>query len=226
MPEQPGAGQGRDVVRRHLGRRLARGQGLPVAGKIGYVPAPVVKTKNSGWLYAWSWAIEHASKKRDEAWKFISWASSKDYEKLVGSKLGWTNVPAGKRLSTYDNPQYVQASKAFAAPTEEAIQAADPRTRASSPVRSAASSSWTSRSSAPWPPPSRSTSAPPSPARLSVQKALQRGRRWRPGRERPTEQEMTVTTHRPVPSARRAHPGRTTCAAARTGLGGRRCCRH
>ena len=28
VPEQPGAGQGRDVVRRHLGRRLAGGQGL------------------------------------------------------------------------------------------------------------------------------------------------------------------------------------------------------
>jgi sorbitol/mannitol transport system substrate-binding protein len=101
-------------------------KGSPVAGKIGYVPAPVVKTENAGWLYAWSWAIEHASKKKDAAWKFISWASSKDYENLVGSKLGWTNVPAGKRLSTYDNPQYVQAAQAFAAPTKAAIQAADP----------------------------------------------------------------------------------------------------
>ncbi|MDQ2836756.1 MAG: sugar ABC transporter substrate-binding protein [Actinomycetota bacterium] len=101
-------------------------QGSPVAGKIGYVPAPVVKTANSGWLYAWSWAIEKASKKQDEAWKFISWASSKDYENLVGAKLGWTSVPAGKRLSTYENPQYVAASQAFAAPTKTAILAADP----------------------------------------------------------------------------------------------------
>jgi sorbitol/mannitol transport system substrate-binding protein len=38
------------------------GSGSPVAGKMAYVAAPVVKTKNSGWLYAWSWAIEHASK--------------------------------------------------------------------------------------------------------------------------------------------------------------------
>ncbi|MCW2539185.1 MAG: extracellular solute-binding protein family 1 protein [Frankiales bacterium] len=98
----------------------------PVAGKIGYAPAPVVKTANSGWLYAWAWAIEKASKKQDAAWKFISWASSKDYENLVGSKLGWTSVPAGKRLSTYDNAQYVAASRAFAAPTKTAILAADP----------------------------------------------------------------------------------------------------
>ncbi len=102
------------------------GQGSPVAGKLGYVPAPVEKTQNAGWLYAWSWAIEHASKKKDAAWKFISWASSKDYENLVGSKLGWANVPAGKRLSTYDNPDYVAAAKAFAGPTKAAIQAADP----------------------------------------------------------------------------------------------------
>jgi sorbitol/mannitol transport system substrate-binding protein len=101
-------------------------QGSPVRGKIGYVAAPVVKTKTSGWLYAWSWAIEKASKKKDNAWKFMSWASSKDYEESVGSKLGWTRVPAGKRLSTYDNPDYVKASSAFAGPTKAAILAADP----------------------------------------------------------------------------------------------------
>ena len=60
----------------------------PVKGKIGYVQAPVKLTKSSGWLYAWSWAIQKASKKKDDAWKFISWASSKDYEDLVGDQAG------------------------------------------------------------------------------------------------------------------------------------------
>src|ERR1700712_4084764 len=101
------------------------GAGSPVAGKMAYVAAPVVKTKNAGWLYAWSWAIEHASKKQDAAWKFISWASSKQYEELVGNKIGWTSVPAGKRLSTYDNPEYVKASTSFAAPTRAAVLSAD-----------------------------------------------------------------------------------------------------
>ena len=101
-------------------------EGSPVAGKMGYVAAPVVKTENSGWLYAWSWAIEHASKKQDAAWKFISWASGKQYEQLVGSKIGWTSVPAGKRLSTYDRAEYVKASTAFAGPTRAAILSADP----------------------------------------------------------------------------------------------------
>src|SRR5690348_4825463 len=69
----------------------------PVKGKIGYALAPVVKTKSSGWLYTWAWGIQKASKRQDNAWKFVSWASSKDYEQLVGKQLGWARVPAGKR---------------------------------------------------------------------------------------------------------------------------------
>jgi sorbitol/mannitol transport system substrate-binding protein len=98
----------------------------PVKGKVGYVAAPVVETKSSGWLYAWSWSIEQASTKKDDAWKFISWASGKQYEQLVGSQLGWANVPAGKRASTYTIPQYLQVASAFAQPTLQAITHADP----------------------------------------------------------------------------------------------------
>ena len=98
----------------------------PVRGKIGYAPAPVVKTKNAGWLYAWSWSIQQASQKKDNAWKFISWASGKKYENLVGSQLGWSRVPAGKRASTYENPSYIKVAKAFAEPTRAAIATADP----------------------------------------------------------------------------------------------------
>jgi sorbitol/mannitol transport system substrate-binding protein len=99
----------------------------PVKGKIGYVAAPVVKTPSSGWLYAWSWSIQQASDKKDNAWKFISWASSKQYEELVGGQLGWSKVPAGKRASTYANPDYLKEASAFAEPTEQAISSADPR---------------------------------------------------------------------------------------------------
>jgi sorbitol/mannitol transport system substrate-binding protein len=98
----------------------------PVRGKLGYVAAPVVKTKSSGWLYAWSWGIQAASTKQENAWKFISWASSKEYEQLVGEQLGWSRVPAGKRASTYENAAYLDAAGAFAAPTKAAIEAADP----------------------------------------------------------------------------------------------------
>jgi sorbitol/mannitol transport system substrate-binding protein len=98
----------------------------PVKGKIGYAAAPVVKTQSSGWLYAWSWGIEQASEKKENAWKFISWASGKEYEELVGRELGWSRVPAGKRASTYEIPEYLNEAKAFAAPTQSAIENADP----------------------------------------------------------------------------------------------------
>ncbi|MBU2664272.1 sugar ABC transporter substrate-binding protein [Actinoplanes bogorensis] len=99
----------------------------PVKGKIGYAPAPVVKTDSSGWLYAWSWSIQQASKKKDNAWKFISWASSKQYEELVGQQVGWSSVPAGKRASTYENQDYLKVASSFAEPTKAAIEGADPR---------------------------------------------------------------------------------------------------
>ncbi|MDN0195011.1 sugar ABC transporter substrate-binding protein [Streptomyces sp. S.PNR 29] len=100
--------------------------GSPVKGKIGYVPAPVEKTDGSGWLYTWAWGIQKASKNAGNAWKFISWASGKDYEKLVGEKIGWANVPAGKRASTYDIPQYRKEAAAFADVTRDAIANARP----------------------------------------------------------------------------------------------------
>ena len=98
----------------------------PVKGKMGYTAAPVVKTDSSGWLYAWSWGIQQASKKKDKAWQFISWASGKEYEQLVGDELGWSRVPAGKRASTYENPEYLKEAAAFAEPTRAAIENADP----------------------------------------------------------------------------------------------------
>ena len=99
----------------------------PVKGKLGLRPgAGRELTKASGWLYAWSWAIEKSTQKSADAWKFISWASGKGYENLVGNELGWSRVPAGKRASTYENPQYLEAAKAFAEPTKTAITEADP----------------------------------------------------------------------------------------------------
>ncbi|MBC7267961.1 MAG: sugar ABC transporter substrate-binding protein [Streptomyces sp.] len=98
----------------------------PVKGKIGYVPAPVEKTDSSGWLYTWAWGIQKASGNAENAWKFISWASGKEYEKLVGEQIGWSNVPAGKRASTYDIPEYRSEAAAFADVTRDAIAGARP----------------------------------------------------------------------------------------------------
>jgi sorbitol/mannitol transport system substrate-binding protein len=97
-----------------------------VAGKVGYVYAPVNKTKSSGWLWAWALAMPKTTKNADSAWKFISWATGKDYEKLVGSKLGWSRLPSGKRASTYNIPEYKQSATAFADVTLKAIEESDP----------------------------------------------------------------------------------------------------
>jgi sorbitol/mannitol transport system substrate-binding protein len=97
-----------------------------VAGKIGYVYAPVKETKVSGWLWAWAWAMPADSKKADDAAKFMLWASSKEYEKLVGEQLGWSRVPAGKRTSTYEIPEYKEAAAAFGDITLKSIQEVDP----------------------------------------------------------------------------------------------------
>ncbi|MGA8209077.1 MAG: sugar ABC transporter substrate-binding protein [Nocardioidaceae bacterium] len=97
-----------------------------VAGKVGYAPAPVVKTDAAGWLWAWAFVMPETTKNADAASEFMLWATSKDYEKLVGEKLGWPRVPAGKRESTYEIPEYQKASEAFGQQTLDAIESADP----------------------------------------------------------------------------------------------------
>lgn len=98
----------------------------PVAGKIGYVSAPVKETKSSGWLYTWAFAIEKAGKNQAAAAKFIEWASSAKYENTVGTALGWSRVPAGKRASTYANTDYQKSASAFYQQTLDAIKSVDP----------------------------------------------------------------------------------------------------
>jgi sorbitol/mannitol transport system substrate-binding protein len=100
--------------------------GSPVKGRIGYAPAPVVRTRSSGWLYTWAWGIQRASRNPDKAWRFVSWASSAEYERLVGEEIGWSSVPAGKRASTYSHPAYVREAAPFQRMTREAIEGARP----------------------------------------------------------------------------------------------------
>lgn len=100
--------------------------GSPVKGRLGYAPAPVERTASAGWLYTWAWGIQKASRNPDRAWRFVSWASSKEYEQLVGKTSGWSDVPAGKRASTYSNPDYVKSAAAFQEMTKEAIESARP----------------------------------------------------------------------------------------------------
>jgi sorbitol/mannitol transport system substrate-binding protein len=105
-----------------------------VVGKNGYVEAPRLRTSHSGWLYTWSLGIPAATSNKSAAWKFVSWATSKPYIRLVGQKLGWPELPPGSRLSTYQIPQYRKAAKAFAQPTLYAIEHADQNKATVQPV--------------------------------------------------------------------------------------------
>jgi sorbitol/mannitol transport system substrate-binding protein len=105
-----------------------------VVGKNGYVAAPVTETKRSGWLWAWSLAVPTTAKDPDAAWKFVSWATSKQYIRMVGERLGWERVPPGSRQSTYDIPEFVKASSGAAQVTLDALKTVDPDRPTKDPV--------------------------------------------------------------------------------------------
>ncbi|WOF22742.1 sugar ABC transporter substrate-binding protein [Microbacterium betulae] len=97
-----------------------------VAGSLGYAHAPVVETEESGWLWSWNLAIPETTQNADAALEFVTWATSKEYHQLVGEELGWTRVPPGARESTYENPDYAEASAAFAPITYDILTSIDP----------------------------------------------------------------------------------------------------
>ena len=97
-----------------------------VADKVAFAQAPTAVTpKGANWLWAWALAIPAGSKKVPEAQKFIAWATSKDYIKLVGKEIGWVSVPTGTRKSTYATPEFLKAAK-FAEAEKKAIDSANP----------------------------------------------------------------------------------------------------
>ncbi|MBT9304894.1 sugar ABC transporter substrate-binding protein [Pseudomonas sp. TAE6080] len=104
-----------------------------VADTVGYAASPTeVTDKGSSWLYAWSLAIPTTSKHKDAARSFVTWATSKDYVKLVAEKDGIANVPPGTRISTYDEA-YLKAAP-FARISLQMMQHADPAHPSIQPV--------------------------------------------------------------------------------------------
>jgi sorbitol/mannitol transport system substrate-binding protein len=97
-----------------------------VADKVAFAQAPTAVTpKGANWLWAWALAIPASSQKSEAAQKFIRWATSKDYVKLVGKEVGWGSVPTGTRKSTYATPEFQKAAK-FAEAELKAINTANP----------------------------------------------------------------------------------------------------
>jgi len=91
----------------------------------GYAYAPTGPADiPSGWLYTWSLSIPTGTPNEAATWKYLSWATGKQYIKLSGEKLGWAQIPPGSRVSTYQIPQYKAVASAFAGITLSSIQAA------------------------------------------------------------------------------------------------------
>ena len=96
-----------------------------VVGKLGYAYTPYGKfEKGNHYLWSWALAIPASSKSQDAAKKFIYWATSPEYIKMVADANGIVTVPPGTRKSTYDNPAYMAAAP-FAKITLDAIQTAN-----------------------------------------------------------------------------------------------------
>jgi sorbitol/mannitol transport system substrate-binding protein len=94
--------------------------------KIGIAYAPTKVKSPSGWLWAWAFAMESNSKNKPAAYEFMEWATSMDYVKLAGDKLGWGSVPSGARRSLYDDPGYKEYAKAFSEVVVNSLDTVDP----------------------------------------------------------------------------------------------------
>ena len=105
-----------------------------VADSVGFALAPDNGLgKRGNWLWAWSLAIPAGTQKSEAALKFVGWATSKEYQKLVASKKGWQSVPPGTRTSLYENQKYLDAAP-FAQVTIDSINSADPNNPSVDPV--------------------------------------------------------------------------------------------
>ena len=100
--------------------------GSEAAADMGQALAPLGPVaKGNAWLWSWNLAIPASSDAQDAAYKFMTWATSKDYIELVAAEKGWAAIPPGTRQSTYERQEYLDAAP-FATMTLNAILKADP----------------------------------------------------------------------------------------------------
>jgi len=98
----------------------------PAGPDMAYAAAPVGPVaKGNQWLWSWNLAIPQTSDAKAAAFRFVMWATSKDYIELVAAERGWAQVPPGTRISTYERAEYLEAAP-FASQVLQAIQSADP----------------------------------------------------------------------------------------------------
>ncbi|MBI5925915.1 MAG: sugar ABC transporter substrate-binding protein [Aquabacterium sp.] len=104
-----------------------RAESSKVAGKVAFLQAPVAATpKGAHWVWTWALAIPTSSSKAQAAQRFMEWATSRDYIRLVAEREGWDAVPSGTRQSTYASPQFRRANP-HALVEQRAISTANPQ---------------------------------------------------------------------------------------------------
>lgn len=81
-----------------------------VAGKMGYALAPHMDSNFGGNFWSWALSILSSSKNKEATWRYLSWATSLDYLKLIAEETGWATVPPGTRKSLYEIPEYLEAN--------------------------------------------------------------------------------------------------------------------
>ncbi len=97
-----------------------------VSNSVGFAAFPTGDFKGGPtWLWSWNLGIPASTQHLDAAKTFVTWATSKDYIKLVAKENGWVAVPPGTRKSTYENADYQKAAP-FASFVEKAILNANP----------------------------------------------------------------------------------------------------
>lgn len=96
-----------------------------VAGQLGYAAAPVARAREgANWLWVWALAVPDTSPNKALARRFVQWATSADYIRLVAAREGWVAVPPGTRQSTYGQPAYAAAAP-FARFVHEAVRSSN-----------------------------------------------------------------------------------------------------
>lgn len=95
-----------------------------IKGKVGYAMSPKGPGKgNTQTIGGWGLAVTASSKNQEDAFKYLTWVTSKEYVELVAQSKGWINVPSGARTSTYTSPDY-KAVASFADITLKSLSGA------------------------------------------------------------------------------------------------------
>ncbi|WP_108610549.1 extracellular solute-binding protein [Aminobacter sp. MSH1] len=76
----------------------------PVGGHVGYAVLPPTDGVSVSGHWAWGLSMAKNSEKKNAAWLFMQWATSKDMDAAFGLKTG-----GATRSSTWANPKYVAA---------------------------------------------------------------------------------------------------------------------